>query len=161
MSDPLPEFIEVDRFAAKGGRLEGGYTVAALKRLEQMVAEPAGDIRFALNFRRDDEGRSRISGEIQGEVVLTCQRCLRRYRQALAGTVDLTALADERRLTDIPGDSEPLLTDGQPVRLADLVEDEAILALPIVALHPQCSPPEHDRSGGSEESPFAVLKRNR
>ncbi|MGB5234769.1 MAG: YceD family protein, partial [Candidatus Macondimonas sp.] len=118
-----------------------------------------GEVGFALAFFRDDQGRSRVTGAIQGSVMLTCQRCLQPVRHELAGSIELMALADESALSELPGDVEPLLTEGQPVRLADLVEDEALLALPIVALHPRCLPPSHDKSGNEDGNPFAVLKR--
>lgn len=159
MSGTLPKFIDVERFAAKHERIEGVFTVTALDRLMQMAATPDGEVGFALAFFRDDQGRSRVTGAIQGSVMLTCQRCLQPVRHELAGSVELMALADESALSQLPGDVEPLLTEGQPVRLADLVEDEALLALPIVALHPQCLLPSHDKSGNEDGNPFAALKR--
>ncbi len=159
MSGALPKFIDVERFAAKHERIEGVFTITALDRLMQMAATPDGEVGFALAFFRDDQGRSRVTGAIQGSVMLNCQRCLQPVRHELAGSIELMALADESALSDLPGDVEPLLTEGQPVRLADLVEDEALLALPIVALHPQCLLPSHDKSGNEDGNPFAVLKR--
>jgi uncharacterized protein len=91
--------------------------------------------------------------------MLTCQRCLQPVRHELAARVELMALVDESALSQLPGDVEPLLTGGQPVRLADLVEDEALLALPIVASHPGCLPPSHDKSRDEDGHPFAVLRR--
>jgi len=159
MSGALPKFIDIERFAAKRERIEGAFAVATLDRLMQMAATPDGEVGFALAFSRDDQGRSRVMGTIQGSVMLTCQRCLQLVRHELAGSVELMALADESALSQLPGDVEPLLTGGEPVRLADLVEDEALLALPIVALHPQCLPPSHDKSGNEDGNPFAALKR--
>lgn len=159
MFGALPQWIEVERFAARRERIEGVFAVAALDRLMQIVAAPDGEIGFSLDFFRDDQGRSRISVAIEGSVMLLCQRCLQPVRHALAGSVELMALADESALSQLPGDVEPLLTGGQAVRLSDLVEDEALLALPIVALHPQCSPPSHDKPEDEDANPFAVLKR--
>ena len=159
MFGALPQLIEVERFAVKRKRIEGAFAVASLDRLMQMVAGPDGEVGFALEFFRDEQGQSRISGTIQGSVMLTCQRCLQPVRHELVACVELMALVDESALSQLPGDVEPLLTGGQPVRLADLVEDEALLALPIVASHPQCSPPSHDKSGDEDGNPFAALKR--
>ena len=63
----------------------------------------------------------------------------------------------------LPGRYEPLLVTAEPALIADIVSDEVLLALPIVALH-------HDRAdcralskeyqspdGAQRENPFAVL----
>jgi uncharacterized protein len=161
MSVPLPDLVDVDRLALRGGRLEGRFAIPRFDRLRDMVAEPDGEIAFALRFYQDSEGRSRIAGTIEGRVVLVCQRCLQRIEQGLAAEMDLVALADERDLSRVPAEAEPLLTGGEPVRLTELIEDEAILALPIVAVHEQCAAPDPGLSGGGDANPFAVLKRDR
>lgn len=163
MSEPLPDLLDVDRLALRGARLEGRFAIARFDRLRDMVAEPDGEVVFALRFYRDSEGRTRIAGTIAGRVVLVCQRCLQPVEQGLAAEMDLVALAEERDLSQVPAEAEPLLTGGEPVRLIDLIEDEAILALPIVAFHNQCTAPDRPVpvSFGGEVSPFAVLKRDR
>ncbi|HXF07022.1 MAG TPA: YceD family protein [Candidatus Acidoferrales bacterium] len=163
MSEPLPDLVDVDRLARRGARLEGRFAIVQFDRLRDMVAEPDGELSFVLRFYRDGEGRSRISGTIEASVVLVCQRCLQPMEQGLAAEVALVALAEERDLSQVPAEAEPLLTGGEPVRLIDLIEDEAILALPIVALHNHCTAPDRPVpvSFGGEVSPFAVLKRDR
>lgn len=161
MSEPLPELVDVDRLSLRGARLEGRFAIVQFERLRDMVAEPDGELSFALRFYQDGEGRSRIAGTIEASVVLVCQRCLQPMEQRLAAETELVALAEERDLSQVPAEAEPLLTGGEPVRLIDLIEDEAILALPIVAVHDQCAAPDRPVSPVGELSPFAVLKRDR
>ena len=161
MSEPLPDLIDVDRLAQRGARLEGRFAIVQFHRLRDMVAEPDGELSFALRFYQDGEGRTRIAGAIEASVVLVCQRCLQPMEQPLAAETELVVLAEERDLSEVPADAEPLLTGGEPVRLIDMIEDEAILALPIVAVHEQCAAPDRRVSPGGEVSPFAVLKRDR
>ena len=160
MSEPLPDLLDVNRLALRGVRLEGRFAIARFDRLRDMVAEPDGEVAFALRFYRDSEGRARIAGTIAGRVVLVCQRCLQPVEQGLAAEMDLVALAEERDLIQVPAEAEPLLTGGEPVRLTDLIEDEAILALPIVAVHEQCAAPDAGASRNGDASPFAALKRD-
>ena len=157
MRGVLPQMIDVERLALKRERLEGAFALSGLERLAEMATGPDGEVGFELDFFRDDQGRVRISGSIQGNLTLTCQRCLQPVRQELIATVELMALTDESALTQLPGDLEPLITDGRPVRLMDLIEDEALLALPIVALHGQCSSPLHDQSGERDGHAFETL----
>lgn len=159
MFGALPQWIEVERLAEKGELIEGVFAVSALDRLREMGAAPEGEVNFALVFARDDQNRARVAVTIKGNVLLVCQRCLQPVRHELSGSAELMALADEAALLQLPGDVEPLLTGGQPIRLVELVEDEALLALPIVALHSQCTLPAHDKSANEDINPFAVLKR--
>ena len=160
MSEPLPDLLDIDRLALRGARLEGQFAIARFDRLRDMVAAPDGEIAFALRFYRDGEGRRRIAGTIAGRVALVCQRCLQPVEHGLAAETDLVALADEGDLIHVPAEAEPLLTGGEPVRLTDLIEDEAILALPIVAVHEQCAAPDAGVSRGESANPFAALKRD-
>jgi uncharacterized protein len=70
---------------------------------------------------------------------------------------------------ELPGEYEPLVMTAEPVSIASVVEDELILALPIVALHPQGAcvaeegtretedPTARDDQGPRKTKPFAVL----
>ena len=57
---------------------------------------------------------------------------------------------------------DPLLAEERGVSLMDLVEDELILALPVVPLHEDCEGPQHDDAtvvaSESSDNPFAALE---
>jgi uncharacterized protein len=78
--------------------------------------------------------------------------------------VRLAIVANEKQAELVSGDREPMLvTDGQ-LFLMDLIEDELILALPIIPRHPEGECPRDESQGGEEggqraaENPFAVLR---
>jgi uncharacterized protein len=74
----------------------------------------------------------------------------------------LVTSEDEAEL--LPGEFEPLLVTGSEVSLPDLVEDELLLSLPIVARHEEaCSEllQKHKKDEGVQQDtykPFAALK---
>jgi uncharacterized protein len=100
------------------------------------------------------------------EVWLTCQRCLQPLREALAvdRTLRFVPGEDEAARLDEEGE-EDVLALPRRLRLSELLEDELILALPLVPRHVACEPPRAlvepepaaEVTAPAEPSPFAVL----
>jgi uncharacterized protein len=65
----------------------------------------------------------------------------------------------------LPGGYEPLLTQDGQLNLADVIEDELILALPVVPLSPAAEQQprvwgeENETQDDEQPNPFAVLKK--
>ncbi len=117
----------------------------------------------------EKEGKGRtfifMQGQVSAEVSLICQRCLEPMVAPLSTHVAVGFISDEREVELLPVEFEPYLLKEEQVALADLVEDELILALPVVAMHSDTDcqvwyqesddiAPETDR-----ENPFAVLSK--
>jgi len=95
---------------------------------------------------------------------LTCQRTLEAFGLPVHVDTCLGLIAQEADEAALPSRYEPLLTSDGQVRLAEVVEDELILALPVVPLKPGA--PEAARAWGDTDeadaarpSPFAVLQK--
>lgn len=167
MSKGLPELIYPLQLARSGRSLQGQIPVAWMWRLAETLCSTAGEIVIDLRFGRGDHGCLCIQGTIQGELQLVCQRCLEPLPWSANCEVRLgliPTLESQERLE--PG-YEPLVAqEDSPLSLVAMVEDELILALPIVPMHPESRCPKADRSGAganpdleadAKESPFAVL----
>ena len=69
----------------------------------------------------------------------------------------------EEQAKALPADLDPLLVTGERMTLAEVLEEELLLALPLIALHDQCPNSPLDESGEADEeqikpdNPFAVL----
>ncbi len=161
MSGGLPAFIEPVRLAELGRRLEGRLPVARLRRLAGVVADQNGEIEVRLEFGREPRSRSVVRGSIRGVLRLTCQRCLQPYELALDLPVHLVVVRSDAEAERLGEEEDPLLVgDAQALSLAELVEDELLLALPQVPAHPApgCRPPEESEvDSGAGASPFAAL----
>ena len=81
---------------------------------------------YELTFGRDEARRSVALGRVQAVVPLVCQRCLGVMEHPVDAQVCLMLL---------PG-ADPLPVVADRVSLADLVEDELLLALPQIPMHP-------------------------
>ena len=150
-------------FARETGVLEGQLAVAALGRLSDLLADQGGSLSCRLRGGRNEQGRLFLHLEASGELHLTCQRCL----QALPWVLRL----DSRMLLVPPGGrwpDEELADDSADAiealaeqSLADLVEEEVLLALPLAPRHEYCALPggTDKESAAGLASPFAALRR--
>ncbi len=147
---------------------EGALPIATLSRLCEVLADTGGDVQFELDFGRDSLGISYVDVRARASLTVVCQRTLEPF--ALPVTVDtrLGLIKLERDEAGLPPDCEPLLVaeDGR-LSPADVIEDELLLALPLVPVNPDSSLPDevtgHDpeqmhAGEGHSEHPFAVLR---
>lgn len=151
------------RALARDGRLvQGEVPVTRLGRLAGSVLEPSGTVVFSFQGERDDEGKLYVDVHIQVGLALECQRCL----GALEWPCDvqnrplLLRSGDPLPEDELENDAVDALEVEPLTDLLALVEDEVLLALPLVPRHDDCEPPV--KTGVDEEtSPFAVLRQLR
>ncbi len=159
--------LDLRAFCRDAGELQGNLPLAALTRLAESLYEPPGDAR--VNWQALGEERPVVGGEperrlrlrAQGTVVLQCQRCLQSVPHVL--TVDT-------RLRFVPGEDEAERLDEiseedvlallPRLDLQPLLEDELLLALPLVPRHeaecPQPLPLAGDAGDATDTSPATV-----
>ncbi len=108
--------------------------LSAMTRLEGLVVSSGKDLRVtaSFDFSVDDDGHSCVEGEIRAQPELVCQRCLSPVSVPLRSQVRWMLVADE---DDLPADYERLQTEDGRCDLHELIEDELLLAMPIVAMH--------------------------
>ena len=168
MSVTLPESVDAWRMVSARRSFQGELPVVALKRLGEVLAGTEGTLQYELDFGRDEFGTAYLDVRVQAPLTLTCQRTLEPF--VLPVTVDsrLGMIRSEREESALPPGSEPLLVaDDGKLNLADVIEDELLLALPLVPVNPDSTLPEEVVGPGPEESssgegrsdnPFAVLR---
>ena len=91
-----------------------------------------------------------------------CQRCLQAVTLPLAVDRSLRFVADEATAAALDADSEEdVLVAGRQFDLSALVEDELLLAMPLVPTHETCPEPLLEpavqEASGLQEHPFAAL----
>lgn len=167
MSVTLPESVDAVRMVSARRSFEGSLPMAALPRLCEVLADAAGELRYELDFGRDDLGTDYLDVRVQAPLTLTCQRTLEPF--VLPVTVDarLGLIRLERDEAGLPPGCEPLLLaeDGR-VNPVEVIEDELLLALPLVPVNPDSSLPDEvtgsdpapDAGDEHKENPFAVLR---
>ena len=147
---------------------EGSLPVSAMSRLCELLASSDGKVQFALDFGRDEMGTNYVDVRAEAALTLICQRTLEPFVLPVAVHTRLGLIRQERDEAGLPPDCEPLLVaeDGR-LRPADVMEDELLLALPLVPVNPDSSlpdevtghePEEFPAGERRSENPFAVLR---
>ncbi len=157
MSERLPIFVDPIRLADTGRELEGSIRLAEMDRLASYLVEKEGEVAVELSFGVDDQGVRYLHGRIRGQLELPCQRCLGPVTVPVDRVIDLGLVTSEVEAERLDAGYEPLMVSGRSMRLSDIVEDELLLALPMIALHPPsvCRP---DYEGEAEQEPEAPRK---
>ena len=163
MSDQLPDTIKPQSLIDTGGQLSGYHKLAAMERLSAMLASNDGIVEARLVFGKDYQGIRFIKGTLKAELLLTCQRCLETVPYPVDLDLSLAILGSEDQAAELPEEYDPLVLESQSLSLSTLIEDELILALPIVAMHPESECTNRmvtdttDRHNADKPHPFAAL----
>jgi len=161
----VPEVLDAWRMVAARREFEGTLPLSSMSRLRDVLCDdgsPLGEVRFALGFDRDALQVPYVELKVEAALPLECQRSLQRFLQPIRVVQRLGLIRDEADEAGLPEGYEPLLLaeDGM-LRPSELVEDELILAVPVVAVMPGTEAMERDWPVQEEEkhqaSPFAAL----
>jgi uncharacterized protein len=76
---------------------------------------------------------------MSGAATLVCQRCLETMTEPVESSVRVALITAEADASRVPEHLEPVLAPGGRLTVGELVEEELLLALPIVPLHAQAS----------------------
>ncbi|MDR2872386.1 MAG: YceD family protein [Xanthomonadaceae bacterium] len=147
---------------AERRQFEGVIPLETMSRLRDSLADVDGACRFSLEFGRDALQVAYVALTAEVDLPLMCQRSLERFLLPVQVTQRLGLIAEEVEEAALPPGYEPLLTprDGQ-LCLVDMVEDELLLALPVVPVAPATGPVQREWPPTQQErqtvSPFSVL----
>jgi len=161
MLKDLPTFIDPKHLAFQGARLKGAVALSHMSRLHESLYDSEGDVEIDWLFGLDDKQRPTIVGRVQAQLSLQCQRCLQAMPWVIDANVALMILKEGQTEDDLPVGYESLTLTKIPVSLITLIEDELILALPIVAKHTVCPSNEfqmrESENNNLQNNPFHVL----
>ncbi|MEW6764774.1 MAG: YceD family protein [Pseudomonadota bacterium] len=159
MFDQWQQPLDVRGLVRQGVSLEGELSTSEMPRLNGIILNDA-PVQFSLVFGKDEEGRAVVEGVLKTAVEMICQRCLKPVSIELKPEIGLGVVATEAEARQLPDHLEPLVLSDEPVSVADLIEDEILLALPAVPRHAHQCVAEHREHEGMEktDNPFAALR---
>lgn len=169
MKPTLPVHLNFAQKAKNGFEIKGIWPINQFKRLGESLLTNQGVIDAELRFGRAGSVPY-IVGHIKAELDLKCQRCLQSVKYPIDAHFKIGMVQNDAQLEKLEDEYEPYLLEEENNHLPDLLEDELLLSLPLVALHDfDCSDylnkQEAERDEKVEESkavikenPFAVLK---
>ncbi len=170
MSGVLRQRLDLHGLGARAAIVAESLPVCELPRLAALLDDDDGVIETELQFKLDDDDRVVIDGRLAATLSMRCQRCL----EPVAVAVDQVVEAVQQRVGDESSGLETryeCVVEPGPYRLADLVEEELLLGLPLVAVHEPataCGPlaarfsePVRTDTADEVRTPFEVLKNLR
>ena len=161
MSRDFPAPVSYWRLAESRRSFEGDWPLARLERLRSLLASEEGKVAFSSTFGIDELGYAFADVSVKARLILQCQRTLEPFGFPVERVVRLGLIAREEDAVALPEGYEPLLAGDEPSSLMDLIEDELILALPLIAKKPDAAPASKYEVGPAPEpveSPFAALE---
>jgi uncharacterized protein len=170
MSVTLPESVDAGRMVTARRCFQGSMPIAGLRRLGEVLASDAGTLQYELEFGRDEFGIAWLAVHVEAPLTLICQRTLEPF--VLPVTVDtrLGLIGEESEEAALLPGYEPLLVTDDRLHPAAVIEDELLLAVPLVPVSPQSEWSEEGREVAAQdasqetivedpaENPFAVLR---
>jgi uncharacterized protein len=163
MSDGLPQRIDPYRLAEQRRELRGTMSLADMRRIAPLLSSAAGEVQVEMRFGIDERRVHYVRGHVSAALEMTCQRCLGRIGVPVEADFALGVVRSEAEGERLGEEYEALVAAQGPLALADVVEDELILALPVVALHetecaPQAEAPAPVPAELERRSPFEALR---
>ena len=171
-SAPFPERIDAVKMFARVGSITADLPLARLQRFSDQLSGDAHTRAVAvdLQFGTDEEGRRLLSGTLDAQVPVACQRCLQHMELALHCDLSLLVFDTEEELEQLPGSGigggpegrEGVVMTEDGLDVVALIEDELLLSLPMIPMHddPSCNGVLNELKESGEEArpnPFAVL----
>lgn len=168
--DPLA--LDVQAAAKQGAELAGEWPLTELARLRDSAhPDAAPSAADTVEWRVCSEQRSASGGQpqvwlhLQARAVMSvqCQRCLKALPVALEVDRDFRFVEGEDEAAALDEQlEEDVLESTRSLDLRQLVEDELLLALPLVPRHEACPTPlplldDEPLTDEARDNPFAAL----
>ena len=102
-----------------------------------------------------------ITGHVEATLWQTCQRCLQDVAIPVDSDFKLVLVQGLDEAEALSEEFDPLMT-AKEIDLLDLLEEELLLCLPVVARHEECRTGQYDDEPVSAEpleNPFRVLQK--
>jgi len=129
----LKSFIQPRKLANKNGELRYQWHVEDFSRLDGLLYSNDGRINVHLKGRFDDRNRCLVEAHISADVQLECQTSFEAIGYEIDTKVLYCTLVSEEQIADLDEEYEALLIDDGQVDIKEVIEDELILSIPVIA----------------------------
>jgi uncharacterized protein len=155
--------IDAFEFCRSNGHREGSTPVADMPRLVADCADSSGELAWTIQGGQTKQGYPSMTLSVSGPVRLVCQRCLQPFGYQIDSSTMLVLGKDDAQADEIEevldDESIDVIVGSHSCDIRQLLEDEALLALPQAPKHEVCPDTALlDAIKSEKVSPFAALK---
>ena len=129
----LKTFIQPRKLANKNGELRYQWNVEDFSRLDGLLYSNDGTISLHLKGKFDDRNRCLVEAHISANVQLECQTSFEAIGYKIDTRVLYCTVVTEDQIADLDDEYEALLIEDGQVDIKQVIEDELILSIPVVA----------------------------
>jgi uncharacterized protein len=143
MKSRIPQRIDYHRYTEQGVILDGVILLTdlnkELSRWTQNIIKSNSDVHYHLVFDIDILGNRFVTGTVNAEITLQCQRCMDNYSLIIDGQMAIAFVKNDFEQARAEESNYDIfwLTKKEFVDPRLLIEDELLLALPQIAVHPE------------------------
>lgn len=152
--------------ADQGARLAGCVPIRSMARFTAQLLDDTGEVDVNLVFEcSEGSNLRRMRGRVTANVRLTCQRCLEPMDMEIVAEPDTILVPEGDADMGLPPEADVLTVSAASMTVAELVEEELLLALPMVPMHALDECPARKYIGGATvemtKHPLAELARRK
>ena len=147
-----PHELDIFEFARSARQAAGAVRVSQLPRMLNEVPADAPDRDTAFTWQAEGSTQPELQDDgteaaqpylrlaVHGSAWLECQRCLAPYAQPFDVDATYRLVATEEEAEEFPLDDDELdvIVGSRQFDLVDLIEEELLLAIPLVPKHDVC-----------------------
>ncbi len=156
--------MDLFKFCLDAEEASGSFPIQDFTRLSAELVDSEGDLVWNMLGGRHQIGVPELRLHVQAQVKLICQRCLTPHIETLDSVSTLVLAKTEEQADELEerldDDSIDVIVVSPEQDISVLLEDEALLALPVSPRHATC--PDGFKPEIVNEkaiSPFAALKK--
>jgi uncharacterized protein len=142
MAADLSRAVDIERLADSGERVDFDTSLEVFPRLAGELAPVVGRAFGHVAVSRE-RGQPVAAISVRAVLPLVCQRCLRPVEVEVHSDSRIALVADLDGADRLDSSVEPVVVEDGRVALRDLVEEELLLAVPLVPRHEdesECGP---------------------
>ena len=152
--------VDVERLADLAEHLMVSVPAVNMPRLREALARSEGEVNGELHFARR-KGRPMVEVSVEARLPLRCQRCLQPVWVEVTGDSEVWFVCEESEADELEPSIEPTLAPQWKIAPQAVLEEELLLAMPLIPRHDeseQCQPTSSlERDEAVVQRPFAEL----
>lgn len=159
MTSTFPSVVNPWALARNAEVLNGKLDLSQFERVISSQNKQTGEVLATVQISKIDNGKLIVNGQLNYDLLLVCQRCLEEMPAHYDFTFELLIVKYEALLETLAEGDDGIVCE-ESLDLIQLLEDEILLKLPMIARHDDCAglADEEEQLEQEVQTPFAALK---